>query len=162
MRADFPAREDCGPSRRRCGRQSPGPGRCRPPWRFLGDLKSQQGIRLCAEIGFNLSLDRASCHSFSSFHVTLKQSTILEFLSKHAAAAASTSQSSFPSFGWSSCGGNCSAQTALQHGLQCGGFVAPVNMKMTCTAVAGGRPVSVMRSAYNLPTQFLTAMRPSA
>src|ERR1700694_5622969 len=34
---------------------------------LLGDLRrleSQQGIRLCAEIGFNFSLDRAGCHFF--------------------------------------------------------------------------------------------------
>src|SRR5467141_2465133 len=48
---------------------------------LLGDfrrLESQQGIRLCAEISLNVSLDRAGCHFFLLISsVTIKQSTIL-------------------------------------------------------------------------------------
>jgi len=42
------------------------------------------------------------------------------------------------------------------------GFVRPVTMKMMRAALLAAGAVRVMRSVYNLPIQFRTAMRPSA
>src|SRR5437764_58440 len=131
---------------------------------LLGDfrrLESQQGISLCAEIGLNLSLDGAGSHFFLLVSgVTVKRQHSRIPIESMLPAAVSTSQSSFPLFGWSSCAGNCSGSNGPSStAFRAGALSAPATRKMIWAALQAAGAVRVMRSAYNLPTQFLTAMR---
>src|SRR5258708_37481522 len=76
-------------------------GKIQPLLGNLRRIEPQQRIGFCAEISFNFSQVNGGGHDVLPFYSRFP-------LDNMPPAAVSTSQSTFPFFGWSNCAGNCS------------------------------------------------------